>query len=154
MRLVHNVPHLKPPILLCIQCMGCPYGGLDLSKGLFDHLGSESAGVLTGSWEFGTGGGDSSSSSSSSTSTTHQTSTSSSSPSSSRTHRATSSSKSSKTSATSTPTSTVINYSTGDASGLAFPTGFLGSGITNNINDFNQAIVNVGAMIVAGRNQN
>jgi len=144
------------------ECMGCPYGALDLSRGLFDDLGSESTGVLSGSWEFGSGGDGGSDSSSSSTpkptstsSSTHRTSSSSSS--SSRTHWTTSSSTSSKISSTSTlatPTSTAINYSTGDASGLASPTGFIGSGITNNINDLNQAIVNIGAMIVAGGNQN
>jgi len=148
------------------ECEGCPFGGLDLSQGLFDHLGSESAGVLTGSWEFGSGGGDSSSSSSSSSSTHHTTSSStsssssthktssSSSSSSSSTPRTTSTAKAAITSTSTTPTSTAINYSTGDASGLAAPTGSIGSGVTNNIDDFNQAIVNIGGLIVAGRNQN
>jgi len=36
------------------ECMGCPYGGLDFSRGLFDYFASESVGVLTGSWYFGT----------------------------------------------------------------------------------------------------
>lgn len=35
------------------ECMGCPYGGLDFSRGLFEYFASESAGVLTGSWYFG-----------------------------------------------------------------------------------------------------
>ncbi|KAG2351349.1 hypothetical protein BDR07DRAFT_1445077, partial [Suillus spraguei] len=34
------------------KCMGCPYGGLDLSTGLFNYFASESAGVLYGSWSF------------------------------------------------------------------------------------------------------
>jgi len=36
------------------ECMGCPYGGLDLSRGLFSYFASELAGVLTGSWYLGT----------------------------------------------------------------------------------------------------
>jgi len=41
------------------ECPGCPYGGLDLSRGLFDFFASESMGVLYGSWNFngGSGGG-------------------------------------------------------------------------------------------------
>jgi len=35
------------------KCEGCGYGGLDFSSGLFDFFGSESLGVLTGSWVFG-----------------------------------------------------------------------------------------------------
>jgi len=37
------------------ECPGCPYGGLDLSPGLFDYFASESAGIIYGSWEFGSG---------------------------------------------------------------------------------------------------
>ena len=40
-------------IYIYLQCMSCPYGGLDLSGGLFSYFGSESLGVLTGSWVFG-----------------------------------------------------------------------------------------------------
>ncbi|TFY51308.1 hypothetical protein EVG20_g11062, partial [Dentipellis fragilis] len=41
------------------ECPGCPYGGLDMSRGLFDFFASEDLGVLQGSWEFtdGSGGG-------------------------------------------------------------------------------------------------
>jgi len=35
------------------RCAGCGYGGLDFSSGLFDFFGSESLGVLRGSWVFG-----------------------------------------------------------------------------------------------------
>ncbi|KAF8965186.1 hypothetical protein BDZ97DRAFT_1659143 [Flammula alnicola] len=35
------------------ECPGCPFAGLDFSRGLFDSFASESAGVLTGSWNFG-----------------------------------------------------------------------------------------------------
>ncbi|EKM83012.1 hypothetical protein AGABI1DRAFT_111543 [Agaricus bisporus var. burnettii JB137-S8] len=40
------------------QCPGCPYGGLDLSRGLFDFFASEDLGVIYGSWSFGDSGGD------------------------------------------------------------------------------------------------
>ncbi|KAF9533466.1 RlpA-like double-psi beta-barrel-protein domain-containing protein-containing protein [Crepidotus variabilis] len=35
------------------ECPGCPLGGLDFSRGLFEFFASESAGVLTGDWIFG-----------------------------------------------------------------------------------------------------
>ncbi|KAG1803564.1 uncharacterized protein HD556DRAFT_589532 [Suillus plorans] len=34
------------------ECMGCPYGGLDFSEGLFQGFGPLGAGVLTGTWSF------------------------------------------------------------------------------------------------------
>ncbi|KAF8968394.1 hypothetical protein BDZ97DRAFT_1655061 [Flammula alnicola] len=34
------------------SCPGCPYGGLDLSRGLFDFFASEALGVLSGDWSF------------------------------------------------------------------------------------------------------
>jgi len=37
------------------ECPGCPYGGLDFSSGLFDYFASESAGIIYGSWVFGSG---------------------------------------------------------------------------------------------------
>lgn len=46
------------------QCPGCPYGGLDLSTGLFDYFTWAGAagsptdpGVLTGTWNFESSGG-------------------------------------------------------------------------------------------------
>ncbi|KAI6109767.1 hypothetical protein F5141DRAFT_807255 [Pisolithus sp. B1] len=41
------------------ECMGCPWGGLDFSTGLFDYFASASEGVLYGTWWFndGSGGG-------------------------------------------------------------------------------------------------
>lgn len=38
------------------ECMGCPYGGLDFSKGLFEYFAPTSVGVLTGNWWFNDGG--------------------------------------------------------------------------------------------------
>ncbi|EIN03661.1 hypothetical protein PUNSTDRAFT_109272 [Punctularia strigosozonata HHB-11173 SS5] len=49
------------------ECPGCPYGGLDLSPGLFSFFADQSAGVIYGSWNFGSG----SDPAPSSTSTTH-----------------------------------------------------------------------------------
>ncbi|KAF9653153.1 hypothetical protein BDM02DRAFT_3081912, partial [Thelephora ganbajun] len=34
------------------ECPGCPWGGLDLSRGLFRFFASEDAGVLSGEWHF------------------------------------------------------------------------------------------------------
>lgn len=34
------------------ECPGCPCGGLDLSRGLFDYLADENQGVIYGSWWF------------------------------------------------------------------------------------------------------
>ncbi|KAG2365772.1 hypothetical protein BDR07DRAFT_1276259 [Suillus spraguei] len=39
------------------ECMGCPYGGLDFSRGLFDYFASESEGVIYGSWWYNSGSG-------------------------------------------------------------------------------------------------
>ncbi|KAI6028441.1 hypothetical protein F5J12DRAFT_805432 [Pisolithus orientalis] len=49
------------------ECMGCPWGGLDFSTGLFDFFAAESEGVLYGTWWFNdgssSGGGDTTTSS-------------------------------------------------------------------------------------------
>ncbi|KAG1721195.1 RlpA-like double-psi beta-barrel-protein domain-containing protein-containing protein [Suillus paluster] len=37
------------------KCMGCPWGGLDFSRGLFNHFASEDVGVVYGSWSFDDG---------------------------------------------------------------------------------------------------
>ncbi|KAG2061669.1 hypothetical protein BDR06DRAFT_947146 [Suillus hirtellus] len=37
------------------ECMGCPYGGLDFSTGLFDYFADASEGVIYGSWWFNDG---------------------------------------------------------------------------------------------------
>ncbi|KAI0948275.1 hypothetical protein AcV7_009072 [Taiwanofungus camphoratus] len=43
------------------ECMGCPYGGLDFSRGLFDYFSSESQGLIYGTWNYGSGAAPSSS---------------------------------------------------------------------------------------------
>ena len=52
--------HVKSSLNTChsIKCPGCPYGGLDMSRGLFDFFASESVGVLYGTWNYNGGGGD------------------------------------------------------------------------------------------------
>ncbi|OSX64924.1 hypothetical protein POSPLADRAFT_1053727 [Postia placenta MAD-698-R-SB12] len=37
------------------ECPGCPSGGLDLSRGLFDFFAPESQGIIYGTWVFGDG---------------------------------------------------------------------------------------------------
>lgn len=44
--------------LPCDQCMGCPWGGLDFSEGLFEYFSPLSAGVLYGTWWYNDNGGD------------------------------------------------------------------------------------------------
>ncbi|KAJ7599033.1 hypothetical protein C8J56DRAFT_849037 [Mycena floridula] len=43
------------------ECMGCPYDGLDFSRGLFNYFVSpdtpENVGIIYGSWDYGSGGG-------------------------------------------------------------------------------------------------
>lgn len=157
------------------ECPGCPYGGLDMSKALFDFFAAESLGVITGSWDFasGGGGGGGSSGSSQTTHSSHKTTsttqTTSSAEKSTPSHTSTftstststpttfslsSSSASISTSTSSTPPTTPIDYLTGDASGLAEPTGAVGPGAISNLNDMNQVIIDLGAIIVAGGNAN
>jgi hypothetical protein len=45
-------PSLVPFVLTAVQCPGCPYGGLDLSPGLFSFFASTDLGVLSGVWAF------------------------------------------------------------------------------------------------------
>ncbi|GJE86993.1 hypothetical protein PsYK624_030760 [Phanerochaete sordida] len=37
------------------ECPGCPYGGLDLTPGLFSYFASEDAGIIYGEWDFSDG---------------------------------------------------------------------------------------------------
>jgi len=41
------------------ECMGCPFGGLDFTQGLFEYFASTAEGVIYGDWSFndGSGGG-------------------------------------------------------------------------------------------------
>lgn len=42
----------RPPFF-AFKCPGCPYGGLDLSRGLFRQFAAEDVGVVYGEWYFG-----------------------------------------------------------------------------------------------------
>ncbi|OJA17784.1 hypothetical protein AZE42_06598 [Rhizopogon vesiculosus] len=152
------------------ECMGCPYGGLDFSVGLFNYFASEADGVLYGSWWFNDGSDQTTTSSSSawtpsptpkSTSTTHKTTTSSTKTSHSTTSTTSTTSESttstSSTASTSSTTSTSsVNYSTGVASGIAIPTSTAGASDSGNPQDLlviNEALINLG-IIVAGQRGN
>jgi len=137
------------------ECSGCQYAGLDMSKALFDFFAAESVGVITGSWDFASGGGGSSSWSRATHSTHTTTSTkqtTSSTEKSTSSHTETSTFTSPSPSSSSSSTSTSINYLTGNASGSAEPTGAVGPGAISNLNDMNQVIIDLGALIVAGGN--
>ena len=143
------------------QCPGCPYGGLDFSRGLFRFFASEGAGVLYGEWHFTDGSApDPSPDPPKTTKTTTKptptpTSTKEEEPSStpppSTTSSSSSSSRSPSSSQTSNSSSSSINYSSGAASNLAVPTGVTISDNTpHNLLAMNQAIIGVGGIIVAG----
>ncbi|KAH8833550.1 RlpA-like double-psi beta-barrel-protein domain-containing protein-containing protein [Flagelloscypha sp. PMI_526] len=40
------------------ECPGCPFGGLDLTEGLFEFFDNKDKGVLSGEWSFSDGGDD------------------------------------------------------------------------------------------------
>jgi len=132
------------------ECPGCGFGDLDLTTALFQHFAPEIEGVIYGTWTFdGLDNSDAKTSSSkkhTSTHTTHTTHTSHS------THTVHSSTAQTSTSTSSISSSTSINYLSGAASGLAVPTGTIedSTNAVNNLNDFNQAIIQLGAIIVAG----
>jgi hypothetical protein len=147
------------------ECPGCPFGGLDFSKGLFEFCGPLSLGVITGSWEFGGGGGggddkpqpkhdppkehSSSQKPPPKTTTTH--SAEKKKPTSTSTKSSSSSLKHTTSSHKSVTTTTSLNLKGGSASGLAVPSGTIKStpGNPQSINDINQAVIGLGAMVVS-----
>jgi len=132
------------------ECPSCPHGALDMSPALFNFFASESVGVVFGSWVFGNGGG-SSPTATTHTSVSHKPAFATHAPAASTTKQTTHTSISTPTSAT---LSTPLNYASGDAYGLASPTGAVGSNAIYNLNAFNQAIIDLGAIIVAGGTAN
>jgi len=131
-------------------CPGCPWGGLDLSPGLFSFFAPQSVGIIYGEWEF-VDGTDSQPHTTTSkkpppppTSTWHPP------PTTSKTHPTTKSVPSS--SSTSSSSATSINYSSGVASGLAIPTGIISNlpGQVSNLNTLNQIFVQMGAIVETG----
>lgn len=134
------------------ECMGCPYGGLDFSTGLFDYFAPASEGVIYGSWWFNSDAGTTTTSSTSWTPTTSSTSwtpepttswtpTTTPTPSTSSTPMTTWTPTTSSSTPTPTPTPTFssaynstsltpttsltssVNYNSGVGSGIAIPTG-------------------------------
>jgi len=132
-------------------CPGCPWGGLDLSPGLFSFFAPQSIGIIYGEWEF-TDGTDAPPP----TTTKRPPPTTSSvwhpppTTSKSSTHVIPTSSSLSTSSAASTTSS--IDYLSGAASGLAVPTGIIDDapGQTSNLDTLNQIFVQIGAIVAAG----
>lgn len=148
------------------ECPGCPYGGLDLSRGLFNFFASESEGVLYGTWNFA---GDSQPPPATTTSTTpawtpptttQETPSTSSTPTPTSTTSTWSSSPSvdswSQSSnpplpSSSSSSSTPVDYSSGAASNLAVPTpATISDDAPHNLLTMNQDAIALGALVVAG----
>ncbi|KAH7912136.1 plant expansin [Hygrophoropsis aurantiaca] len=147
------------------ECMGCPYGGLDFSRGLFDYFSSESAGVIYGDWWFndgsgGGGGGNGGGGDPKTTSqwtppkTSHHTWT----PPSTTWSPPPQTSTSSQ--APSTTTLLSLNLNTGPISGLIVPTGSVvittssGSKGSENLLNINQAVIGMAALVASGEHSN
>jgi len=158
------------------ECPGCPFGGLDLSRGLFDFFAPESAGVIYGSWSFGGNGGDSGGGDDE-PKTTHTTkkqdptttkeepkptttkaariktkTSTSSSKTTSKTSSKPSSKTTSKTRSSTSASHSSIDYNDGNAAGLAVPTGTTNAGpkyLSKSLASVNQAVVQIGALIQA-----
>ncbi|KAF9452251.1 hypothetical protein P691DRAFT_772427 [Macrolepiota fuliginosa MF-IS2] len=152
------------------ECPGCPYGGLDLTTGLFSFFDSLGVGVLSGDWWFADDAPPADPSPTpkptpkpkpTTTSkppppptTTHHTTTSTTSTPAPTTHTPTTTSQSSavtSSSASSQAPSSSINKSSG-ISELATPTGVAstGNGAAQNILDCNNLLMNMGGLVVAG----
>ncbi|KAF5358472.1 hypothetical protein D9756_001903 [Leucocoprinus leucothites] len=151
------------------ECPGCPYGGLDLSEGLFKHFDSLDLGVLSGSWTFGGGGGggdddedededeDEPKTTKKPATTHHTTKTTTKAtptptyePDSETSSSSSSTQSTSKSSSTTSSNTLVINYSAGISSGLAVPTATgIADAQSGNINNFNKILVGLGSVVVA-----
>ncbi|KAG6335158.1 hypothetical protein ID866_3942 [Astraeus odoratus] len=158
------------------ECMGCPWGGLDFSRGLFDYFASESDGVLYGTWWFndGSGGGETTTSSTpvwtpTTTSTpewtptstyipitTYQPTTTSTTPTPTTTSTTPSQSTSTSTAPPTTSTSSTATTSSSAslsantvASGLAVPTSGVTSESTSILQDLSDVLVNFGVFLSA-----
>lgn len=157
------------------ECPGCPYGGLDLSRGLFRFFAPESVGVIYGEWDF-TDGGDSPDPSPDppKTTTTKKpppppptptTTTTKDDPPTPTPHTTTTSTtttsptysptpsppKPSSSSYPSSSSSSTINYNSGPAGGLAIPTGApITDNAPHNILVMNEALIAMGGIVVAG----
>jgi hypothetical protein len=148
------------------ECPGCPYGGLDLSRGLFSHFASEAVGVLQGEWSFndGSGGGGNLPSpkppkttstpweqpwTKTPTSTWEQPTTTPKpkpKPSTTTTSTTTSEKPSTTTSHTTTSSSSSVDYTSNE---LAVPTGIPSPNSPQNLNNLNDLIIQYGELLVA-----
>jgi len=154
------------------ECPGCPYGGLDLTTGLFSFFDSLSVGVLSGDWWFADQAPAEDPSPTpkpapkpkpTTTSkpppppptTTHHTTSTTPTPTTTTTHTPTTTSHSSATtssSASSQAPSSSDNKSSSLVSGLVTPTGVpsTDNGAVQNILDCNSMLINLGGLVVAG----
>ncbi|PPQ68033.1 hypothetical protein CVT25_014494 [Psilocybe cyanescens] len=151
-------------------CPGCPYGGLDLTEGLFGFFighWPEGGGVLTGDWEFTdavpakpvapppvitTKPAPKPAPVTTAVSSKHSSSSKISSSSISTSSKISSSTSASSTSITSSAAATTsIDYLSGAASGLAIPTGSIDrTGSTpSNLQDLNQFLIQIGGLAMA-----
>ncbi|KAI9457800.1 RlpA-like double-psi beta-barrel-protein domain-containing protein-containing protein [Lactarius psammicola] len=158
------------------MCPGCPYGGLDLTRGLFGFFADLGVGVLQGSWHYaGDGGGDEPTTKKPDPTTSYKpkpsptptpeepspspspkhTSTSTSEPpppptTSSTTPSSTPTTTSKHSSSTPSPTPTPTPTPTPNPDGLAKPGGDLPDGqSTQNLESLNEAIINLGGLVEA-----
>jgi len=145
------------------ECPGCPYGGLDLSTGLFDFFASPDTGVIYGTWNFNGGGGNGGGNAPPPPETTSQTTTYTPPPTTHKTSTSTStvqpttSTESSTTTSSSSSRSTTRSaHSSASSSSISVdsPTGTVESSPTDpeNINAMNQAVIGISAIIAAGAN--
>lgn len=147
------------------ECPGCPYGGLDLSRGLFDFFASESAGVIYGTWDFAGNNQPAASPTTttptttwtppSTTSSPTPTTTSTPQPSSTTSTWSSSSPANSWTDSTSPSSSSSppssIDYNSGPASNLATPTPVTVSDSSpHNLLAINEDVIALAALVVAG----
>lgn len=145
-----------------VQCPTCPYGGLDLSRGLFEFFASEGD-VIYGSWSFVGEGSPPKQTTTKKVQPTTKTSTrvlpkttkatSSKSPSSLR-RTSTSKAKPTSTSSTSSeaPSSTSVDYNSGPGAGLASPVGTEDDADTYDsalLSTINEAILGLGSLVAA-----
>ena len=145
--------------------MGCPWGGLDFSRGLFNFFASESAGVIYGSWWFndGSGGGDTPTTSSTPewtptttqqwTPTTTWVPPTTTQPTTTWTPPTTTTSQTTTSTPTTTTTTTTSTYSVSNTvtSGLAIPTdgGTSQNGVSGVLEQMNNALIDLGVLLSA-----
>lgn len=158
---------------LPLQCPGCPFGGLDMTQGLFEFFASLGTGVIYGTWSEGGGNAPQAPTTSSPPPppppTTHydppstsqqstysppppSTTSSSSSISTSKTSSSVSSAAattSHQSSASSASQTSGANYNNAPASSLAQPSGTVSPGQNDSIDNMYEAMIGLGSFVVA-----